>query len=96
MSAHSENEHVIGYMPYITIWLTLIGLTILTVSISLFDLGTLTIIVAMIIAIIKSIFVINIFMHIKYDSKVFLGFIIAALVILLVCLVFTATDVFFR
>ena len=96
MSEHTEKNHQIGYSTYIIVWLTLVGLTILTVSSSSFELGTFTLILAMLIAIIKSSLVVNIFMHIKYDNKIFLVFIGVAVTILLVCFLFTAVDVFFR
>jgi cytochrome c oxidase subunit 4 len=93
---NTEHNHIIGYSTYIVVWLTLVGLTILTVTSSSFEFGALTLVVAMGIAILKSSLVINIFMHIKYDNKIFLVFIFISLIILLVCFLFTAIDVFFR
>jgi len=96
MEAHTESNHQTGYSTYIVVWLTLVGLTILTVSSSSFELGAITLAVAMLIAVIKSSLVVNIFMHIKFDNKIFLVFIGVAVMILLVCFLFTAVDVFFR
>jgi cytochrome c oxidase subunit 4 len=96
MNTHTEKSHQIGYSTYIIVWLTLVGLTILTVSSSSFELGAFTLVLAMLIAIVKSSLVVNIFMHIKYDNKIFLIFICVAVLILLVSLTFTAVDVFFR
>ncbi|MCX6155960.1 MAG: cytochrome C oxidase subunit IV family protein [Candidatus Kapabacteria bacterium] len=91
-----QQEHHSGYGAYVLIWLTLIGLTILTVSVAGFELGKLTLVVALGIAAIKSGLVINIFMHVKYDDKIFKFFIGVALMILMVAFVFTSLDVFFR
>lgn len=96
MSHNTESTHHVGYTTHIAVWLTLVGLTILTVTSSSFELGGLTLVVAMLIAIIKSSLVVNIFMHIKYDNKIFLLFIGVSIMILLVCFLFTAFDVFFR
>lgn len=86
----------IGYGTYVLIWLTLLGLTILTVSIAGFDLGRYTLIIALLIAAIKSTLVVNIFMHIKFDDKLFKVFIAVTLFTLLSVFIFTSFDVFFR
>lgn len=93
---HEEHKLHIGYGGYVLIWLVLVGLTVTTVAISGIDLGKLTLVVALGIAAVKSILVINIFMHIKYDDKIFKLFLFVALMTLLSAFVLTSTDIFFR
>ncbi len=92
---HSE-DHSPGYGMNVLIWMSLLGLTALTVAIAGIDLGNYTLFVAMVIAAIKSILVINVFMHIKFDDLIFKVFLLVTLTILAVVFVLTAFDVFYR
>jgi cytochrome c oxidase subunit 4 len=96
MSENTHSKFHVGYGGYVLIWLVLIGLTITTVAISGINLGNLTLVTALAIAAVKSLLVINIFMHIKFDDKLFKVFLIVALMTLLVAFVLTSTDIFFR
>jgi cytochrome c oxidase subunit 4 len=91
-----EQSHSIGYGTYVLIWLVLLSLTSITVSIAGIDLGKFTLFAAMLIAAIKSSLVINIFMHIKYDNKIYKAFLVVTAFILLVVFLLTGFDVFFR
>jgi len=88
----NEQSHSTGYGIYIMVWAGLIALTGLTVTISGFNLGSLTLFVAMLIAAIKSTLVINIFMHIKYEDKLFRFFFIVSILTLLVIFILTFLD----
>ena len=87
-----EQEHSSGYGVYILVWLGLIALTSLTVTIAGFNLGSLTLFVALLIAAVKSTLVINIFMHIKYEDPLFKFFFIVSLLTLLVIFILTFVD----
>jgi len=78
------------------IWLILISLTVVTVAVAGIDLGNFTLFVAMLIAAIKSSFVINYFMHIKFDDIMFKIFLLLVILVLLVVFVLTGFDVFYR
>jgi cytochrome c oxidase subunit IV len=91
----SHNETV-GYGSYVLIWLCLLGLTILTVSTSGIDLGNYTLLVTMVIAATKSALVIAIFMHIKFENKIFKVFIALTLLVLITILVLTSFDFLYR
>lgn len=96
MSNVNEHKSHVGYGGYVLIWLILLSLTIATVAVAGIDLGKLTLSVALLIASIKSALVINIFMHIKFDDKIFKVFLLVALMTMLVVFVLTSTDIFFR
>lgn len=85
-----------GYGTYVLVWLTLISLTCLTVAVAGFNLAALTVVVALIIAVVKSSLVVNIFMHIKFEDRIFKIFLGVAGIVLLVIFALTFADVFFR
>lgn len=96
MSSKEHSNHLISYGTYFIVWLTLIGLTVLTVSIAGVNFGSIALFLAMTVAAIKSTFVIAYFMHIKYDDKIFLVFLILALTSLFAIFLLTIFDVFYR
>jgi cytochrome c oxidase subunit 4 len=61
--------HVISTKLYVTIWIALMCLTVITAGVSFIDLGPLNTIVALSIATFKAILVVLIFMHVKYTSE---------------------------
>jgi len=63
-----EHEHILPVSLYVTIWLTLMVLTVVTAAVSFIDLGPFNTIVALFIASFKAILVVLFFMHVKYMS----------------------------
>jgi cytochrome c oxidase subunit 4 len=61
--------HVIATKLYVTIWIALMCLTVITEGVSFIDLGPLNTVVALSIATFKAILVVLIFMHVKYTSE---------------------------
>lgn len=96
MSSKEHTNHHISYGTYFIVWLTLIGLTVLTVAIAGVNFGSIALFLAMTVAAIKSTFVISYFMHIKYDDKIFLVFLILALACLIAIFALTTFDIFLR
>jgi cytochrome c oxidase subunit 4 len=99
MGGHNDNHeehHVPNYADNIVVYLALLALTALTVSVAGIDLGSYTFFVAMLVASIKALLVINIFMHIKFDDWVFKGILISCGFIVLVVFVFLGFDILFR
>lgn len=93
MSEHQHEEaHVVEYGNYIFIWLGLLAFTGITVTVSGINLGNWTIVIALFIACVKSWYVLNYFMHMKYEDKVFKIFIVTALVTFIIFLGFTFWD----
>ncbi|MEW6651983.1 MAG: cytochrome C oxidase subunit IV family protein [Bacteroidota bacterium] len=85
-----------GYSTYIFVWLGLLAFTSITVTVAGINLGSYTMLVALGIAAIKSVLVINIFMHIKYEEKIFKVFLILSLFTLLVIFILTSFDIIYR
>lgn len=94
--AEESHKHFFGYGTNVLVWLGLIGLTALTVAIAGINLSGLTVIVALVIASVKSLMVVNYFMHIKFESRVFRVFILVCIVIFLTMIILTFFDLTFR
>jgi cytochrome c oxidase subunit 4 len=61
--------HVISTKLYVTVWIALMCLTVITAGVAFIDLGPLNTVVALSIATFKAILVVLIFMHVKYTSE---------------------------
>lgn len=94
---HQEkNNHHIGYGTYVLVWLALLAFTSITVTVAGVSLGRYTLFVALMIAAVKSALVINIFMHIKFDEKIFKVFLLLSGFTLLVIFILTFFDFLYR
>jgi cytochrome c oxidase subunit 4 len=87
-----NGEHIISYGRYILIWFGLLGLTGTTVALAGIDLGRWIIITALVIASIKSMLVLNIFMHLQFEARVFRVFATVAALTLTIFIVLTFFD----
>ncbi len=94
---HEEkHNHHIGYGTYVLVWLALLAFTSITVTVAGVSLGRYTLFVALLIAAVKSALVINIFMHIKFDEKIFKVFLLLSAFTLLVIFILTFFDFLYR
>jgi cytochrome c oxidase subunit 4 len=89
---HHEETHVVEYGQYIYIWLGLLAFTGITVTVSGINLGNWTIVIALLIASIKSYYVLNYFMHLSYEDKIFKAFVLTAFLTFFIFLSFTFWD----
>jgi len=92
----NEKHHIVSYKTYIFVLLALIIMTLVSVAITQIELSRWATIAALAIAGVKSSFVLIIFMHLKYDQRMFK--LMAGLVIALVFVVILITmlDYTFR
>ncbi len=91
-----HKEHLIPYKTFIYTWLGLIVLTFATAGASTFFPGNIGITVAIIVTPLKIILVLEIFMHLRYESKVFRYMFLAAVMIMAVFMALTLVDYFYR
>lgn len=96
MEKENNKSHITPYSTYIIVWIALLAFTSITVSLAGINLGNLTLAVALFIAAIKSALVINIFMHIKFEEKIFKVFLLLSGMTLFVIFILTFTDFSFR
>jgi len=88
---HGKN-HIVNYSTYIFVWLTLVTLTSLTVTVASLDLGFLSVLVALGIASLKALLVLLVFMHLRFDDRMFRIFVLISFITLLIFLVLTFFD----
>ena len=92
----SQEHEPLSYGLYVVVWLGLIALTCITAVVAGINLEAFTLVIALLIALTKASLVVNYFMHIKFEDKIFKLFLgIAGLTI---CIIFALTfsDVYFR
>ncbi len=94
MTQHTgeTTQHTVSYGQYVLVWLGLVGLTGLTVAMAGIDLGRWIIVTALVIAGTKSLLVLNIFMHLKFEDRLFRMFVLVAVLILLIFFTLTFFD----
>ncbi|MDD5676014.1 MAG: cytochrome C oxidase subunit IV family protein [Chitinivibrionales bacterium] len=100
-AAHAEiasvHEQPASIRPYIAVWITLLVLTGVTVTGARLNLGTVTIIVVLTIAAIKSVLVLLYFMHLRHEKRLLLKLLIpGTLVLLAIFIGLTYADVITR
>jgi cytochrome c oxidase subunit 4 len=93
--SHQEHQHI-GYGRYILNWLGLLALTCATVTFAGMNLGRWIIITALTIASIKSMLVLNIFMHLKYEERIFRIFVGVAITTFIIFISLTFFDYAFH
>jgi cytochrome c oxidase subunit 4 len=86
------SEHIVSPKIYVGVFLALVVFTISTYSIAKLDLGPFNAMVAIVIAMIKSMLVILFFMHVKYSPKMTKVTIVSGLFFLLILLALSMTD----
>ncbi len=86
------SEHIVSPKIYVGVFLALAIFTITTYSVAMIDLGPFNALVAIVIAMIKSMLVILFFMHVKYSPKMTKVTIFAGFCFLLILLTLSMTD----
>jgi cytochrome c oxidase subunit 4 len=87
------SEHVLPIKLYVTIWATLLCLTVITAAVAFVDLGPFNTIVALVIASVKALLVVLFFMHVKYTSeKMTKVVVVSAIFWLLILLALSLAD----
>lgn len=92
----NEHNHIIPYSTFLKVLAALITLTMISVALTSIHLGALTVFIALLIAVIKSSFVLRIFMHLKLESRMFTALTIGVAVLVGFVIIGTITDYIFR
>jgi cytochrome c oxidase subunit 4 len=88
----NEKTHIVPYRTILLVLALLIVFTLISVSITRISLGTLTVALALIIAAIKSSFVLLIFMHLKFESRMFGLAVIGVVLLISAVIIVTLLD----
>lgn len=91
-----STHHIVSYRTYGLILLLLVFLTAVSVAVTQIELTKWSTAVALILATTKSTFVLAIFMHLKFDQKIFRFMAIFVFLLLLAVIVITFLDYAFR
>jgi cytochrome c oxidase subunit 4 len=92
----SENKHIIPYRTFLLVLAVLITLTLISMSVTRISLGTLTVFIALLIAAVKSSFVLRIFMHLKFENRMFTIMVSAVSLLIGVVILITLLDYLYR
>ncbi len=98
MSIGLENEkhHIVPYSTYLLILTGLLVLTMISVAVTQINLGTLTVTIALLIAGVKSSLVLAIFMHLKFDNKMYALMAIGVVLLIGIMIFITFLDYLYR
>jgi len=91
-----EKTHIIPYRTFLLVLALLITLTLTSVAITRIYLGTLTVMMALVIAAIKSSFVLRFFMHLKFEKRIFSVAVILVVLVLSSVIIITFLDYLYR
>jgi cytochrome c oxidase subunit 4 len=92
----NENHHIIPYRTFLIVLCLLITLTLISVLVTQISLGALTVAIALLIAAVKSSFVLRIFMHLKFESRFLASMVVAVILIISAVIFITLLDYIYR
>ncbi len=92
----NEKNHIIPYRTFLFVLAGLIALTLTSVAVTKIYLGTLTVFIALFIAALKSSLVLRVFMHLKFENRMFTLMVIAVTLLIGVVIIITLLDYLFR
>ncbi len=92
----TSDDHVLSYKTLLSVLGALFLMTVITILASRIDLGRWNVWIALVIAAIKSSFVLLFFMHLKYENKLFILTFLMTIFFVAVLIGFMFWDVAFR
>ena len=91
-----EKHHVVPLRVYIIVLLALLVLTFASIGITSIELGTYTVVGALLFACVKTFLVLTYFMHLKYDKKYIIAMVAFVFAIFFVVIIITFLDYYYR
>jgi cytochrome c oxidase subunit IV len=92
-----NKEHkLISYTSYLRILVMLVLLTAITISVTVIDLATWSVMVALFIACVKGGIVLTYFMHLKFENGLLRALVIGVIVLFALVLMITFFDYLYR
>ena len=96
MSDNQEKSHIIPYKTFLLVLAALLVFTFISIGVTSYDLGPLTVLIALLLATTKTVLVLTYFMHLKYDVKMFAILVTAVLLLISVVIFITFLDYLYR
>ncbi len=93
--SEKHDVHIVDYKFNILIWIDLMIFTLITIEIAQFDFQELTVVIALIVASIKTYLVGTYFMHLKFENRFMQAVVVGVAVIFIAVLIFLFTDYLF-
>lgn len=87
-----HDTHIVDYKFNILVWIDLLIFTLITIEIAQFDFQALTVVIALLVASIKTYLVGTYFMHLKFENRFMQAMVIGVAVIFIAVLIFLFTD----
>ena len=91
-----QKTHIVPYRTFLFVLAGLIGLTLTSVAVTQISVGTFTVAIALLIATVKSTFVLRIFMHLKFENKMYSIVVIAVVLLIATVIIITLLDYLYR
>ena len=92
----NEKHQIVPYRSYLLVLVALLILTGISIAVTRIELGTLTVTIALLIASIKSAFVLRNFMHLKFENRFFTFMVIGVILVIGLVIVITFLDYLYR
>jgi cytochrome c oxidase subunit 4 len=96
MSEHNDKTHIVPYRTFLLVLAVLLVFTFISIAVTSYDLGPLTVLTALLLATAKTILVLTYFMHLKYDIRMFAILVTAVLLLIGVVIFITFLDYLYR
>jgi cytochrome c oxidase subunit 4 len=90
--SEEHSVHIVDYKFNILVWVDLLIFTLLTIEVAQFDFQDLTVVVALVIASVKTYLVGAYFMHLKFENKFLQTIVVGVGILFIVVLIFLFSD----
>jgi len=91
-----QHPHIVKYKTYVFVLIALLFMTFASIAITSINLGPYTVSAALLLASIKSLLVLLIFMHLRFEKK-FYAIMVGGVLLLFACVIFiTFLDYLYR
>jgi len=92
----SKDNHIVSYKLHALVLIALIIMTGISVAVTQIHLGTVTVMVALVLATIKASLVLTFFMHLRFDNRFYALMVIGVIVLIGIVIFITFLDYLFR
>ena len=96
MSDNHDKPHIVPYKTFLIVLGVLLVFTFISIAVTSYDLGPVTVLVALLLATAKTVLVLTYFMHLKYDVKMFAILATAVMLLIGVVIFITFLDYLYR
>ena len=91
-----QKTHIVPYRTFLFVLMGLIALTLTSVAVTQISIGPFTVAIALLIATIKSSFVLRIFMHLKFENKLYTVVVFGVILLIALVIFITLLDYIYR